>query len=133
MARQTDLVVARIRHGRHWSDPIERGTLVPLVSDAQIMHHRLEFPAVTVYSVTVADDPDAAVGQLTRNAQLVVVGHDDGNGHPATRLGHGTAALISHSPCPVLVVPRHAPAARPTIGDAVRERRVVSPARRGRG
>jgi nucleotide-binding universal stress UspA family protein len=107
-ARHADLVVARIWNGRHWADPIERETLVPLVSDAQIMHHRLEFPTVSVYSVTVADDPDAAVGQLTRNAQLVVVG----------RLGHGTAALISHSPCPVLVVPRHAPAAgtaAPTI------------------
>ncbi|QCO98251.1 universal stress protein [Arthrobacter sp. 24S4-2] len=54
--------------------------------------------------VVHSDSPASAILDAARNADLVVVGSRGHGGFPGLHLGSVTTQVISHAPCPVLVV-----------------------------
>ncbi|GAB4585654.1 universal stress protein [Nocardia sp. IFM 10818] len=111
--RGVDLVVARIWHGRVWSNgharPWADATAghaggAALVPDAQLQRHQRDFPTVTVRPITVVGDGPAEIERFSAAAQLVIVGHDADALRP-DRLGRVTHELVCHSSCPVVVMP----------------------------
>ncbi|GAB3899556.1 universal stress protein [Kibdelosporangium lantanae] len=67
--------------------------------------YRDEYPDVRVEQVVVCDRPAHSLLDLSKNAQLVVVGSRGRGGFRGLLLGSTSQALIHHAECPVAVVP----------------------------
>ncbi|WP_067537146.1 universal stress protein [Nocardia crassostreae] len=116
-ARGVEVVVARIWHGRGWTENVLARVTAPVVPDAQIAHSLRDFPDITARPVTVVGDAATTVGLLSAGASLVVTGPGDRE-HPAA-LSRATRELVCHAPCPVLLLPESPTAARLTAHAAV--------------
>lgn len=77
--------------------------------ERQLLAERLagwseKYPDVTVERRVVQQRPGHALVELSRNAQLVVVGSRGRGGFPGLLLGSTSQKLIYHAGCPVMVV-----------------------------
>ncbi|GAA3399031.1 universal stress protein [Cryptosporangium minutisporangium] len=75
--------------------------------DSTLEPWRAKYPSVRVGTHVVRDRPAAALLELGRTAQLLVVGSHGRGGFAGMRLGSVAGRLVHHADCPVLVV-RHA-------------------------
>ena len=67
---------------------------------------RTEYPDVEVVARSILARSDAAVLDVARIGQVIVVaGHTSGSGHHGLRLGSTTRGVLHHSPTPVVVIP----------------------------
>lgn len=103
-ARDGEAIVARVWHGRAWSEYTAWKERSPVVSDMQIEHCLRDYPDVRVRPVTVVGDTLADIETFSTIASLAVVTRDRSHEHP-DRLGPISRVLVRHAPCPVLLMP----------------------------
>jgi nucleotide-binding universal stress UspA family protein len=114
--RRAELVAVRAWTGPGVTVP---GGVRPLVYDAELVEgeqrgllsealsgYRANHPDVVVTETVLQSRPAAALVEMSRSAQVVVVGSRGRGGFKGLLLGSVSQQLLHHAQCPVMVVPR---------------------------
>ncbi|MBJ8346986.1 universal stress protein [Antrihabitans sp. YC2-6] len=107
--RAAEVMIPQLQRIRPWAVPassttVARGATGPL--EDRVDTFRGNFPTVVAYSMLIDGYPIAYLEQLSKSAQLVVVGRRRQTGAEDAGTLDGTAhAMVYHAKCPVLVVP----------------------------
>jgi len=109
-------------------DPVRVVNPMPREQVIEEVHRALNLPATAPDAVVVAESGDPQVTILdyaiSKEADLIVMGTHGRRGFKRLLLGSVTEAVLRESPCPVLTVPPHAPAA---ASAAVTFKRILCP------
>jgi nucleotide-binding universal stress UspA family protein len=122
---EADLRGIRLRAVRAWQPPVAGpGGLTPMISDGafpadtDVQHFervaeshligaiapwRTRYPGVRVAEAVVCDRPRHALIEVSKSAELLVIGAHDEAGPHAPALGGTAHAVLHHATCPVLV------------------------------
>ena len=69
-----------------------------------VRHLRAEYPDTPIDEELVDQDPTVVLAELSRDAELLVLGCRHPDAHWPSRLGPITGSLLHHNPCPVVIV-----------------------------
>lgn len=107
--RGADVLAVRVWQPRPWAVPAGETAAIPDSSQEDpFAALRSEFPSVTAQVVKISGYPVAYLEEISKSAQLVVVGRRGATSERSAHLDSIAHAVVYHASCPVLVVPENA-------------------------
>lgn len=105
--RRAEVTVPQTRRQRPWavhsaSTTVSRGAASV---EEKLSSLRFRYPDVMAYSLIIDGYPIAYLEQLSKSAQLVVVGRSKSDSEWGASLDSTAHAMVYHAKCPVLIVP----------------------------